>query len=274
MPNRIIREAILSSEAIASLTWAEEVFYRRLMSIVDDYGRFEANPQLIRAKCYPLQTDDVKATEVSAWLESCRRAGILQLYTANGKSYLEVSKFQQQTRTASKCPAPDSECSQMISNAHLDVVVSVVEVVSETVVEKATVRATPAPADGFDDFWAAYPVKKGKEAARKAWDKLKLDAPQVAHIIWRLKDQVNDFDWKRGYVPHPATYLNGKRWNDEIKRGMPVVTPAPSKTMQTMQLLQDMKNGLDRTGNSNGVSDAGFFEPGPSAGFGRIANDG
>lgn len=129
MPNRIVREAILSSEAVASLGWAEEVFYRRLMSIVDDYGRHEANPQLIRARCYPLQTDAVKAKDVSAWMEACQKAGILTLYSSGGKTYLQINKFQQQTRTASKCPAPDSECSQMIADAHLGV--SVVVSVSE-----------------------------------------------------------------------------------------------------------------------------------------------
>jgi hypothetical protein len=57
VPNRILRDGILTSEAVASLDWASEVFYRRLYSIVDDYGRHEAGHQLLRAKCYPLQTD-------------------------------------------------------------------------------------------------------------------------------------------------------------------------------------------------------------------------
>jgi hypothetical protein len=60
VPNRILRDNILTSEAVASLDWAAEVFYRRLHSIVDDYGRHEAGQQLLRAKCYPLQTDSVR----------------------------------------------------------------------------------------------------------------------------------------------------------------------------------------------------------------------
>lgn len=132
MPNRIVREAILSSEKVASLGWPEEVFYRRLMSVVDDYGRTEANPQLLRARCYPLQTDTVRVADITRWIAACEKAGVILGYAVEGKQYLELSKFQQQQRTASKCPPPpafDSKCSQEIANAHLGVVVSVVEVV-------------------------------------------------------------------------------------------------------------------------------------------------
>ena len=54
MPNRIVREGILTSERVELLSWAEEVFYRRLMSVVDDFGRYYARPELLRAACYPL----------------------------------------------------------------------------------------------------------------------------------------------------------------------------------------------------------------------------
>lgn len=128
MPNRIIREAILSSESVASLGWPEEVFYRRLMSIVDDYGRHEANPQLLRARCYPLQTDNVRVADISRWMAACQKSGLILVYAVDGKQYLEIVRFQQQQRSPSKCPAPpssDINCNQMISNEHLGVVVSV-----------------------------------------------------------------------------------------------------------------------------------------------------
>ncbi len=127
MPNRIIREGILSSEKIAQLSWAEEVFYRRLQSIVDDYGRYEANPQLLRSKCYPLHTDaSVKAKDVAAWLSACQKAKLVQVYEVGGKTYLQVLNFGQQQRTKSKCPCPpaiDSKGEEKIGNEHLDVFV-------------------------------------------------------------------------------------------------------------------------------------------------------
>ncbi len=123
MPNRILREGILASERVAQLGWPEEVFYRRLMSIVDDYGRHESIPQLLRAKCYPLQTDAVRVTDISRWMAACQKAGLILCYEANGKQYLAVLDFNQQQRTPSKHPGPqatDSNCNQLLANAHLD----------------------------------------------------------------------------------------------------------------------------------------------------------
>lgn len=164
MPNRIIREAILSSEKIALLGFPEEVFYRRLMSIVDDYGRTEANPQLLRARCYPLQIDVVRAADITRWMAACQKAGVILCYAVNDKQYLELSKFGQQQRSPSKFPPPpasDSKCLQEPADAHL--VVSVSEVVSEVV--KPAAQSFVLPDWVPSDTWAAYcKVRTGKKA--------------------------------------------------------------------------------------------------------------
>jgi hypothetical protein len=135
MPNRIIRENILTSDAVCSLKWDEEVFYRRLMSVVDDYGRFENRPELLRAKCYPLQVDQVRVADITRWIAACVKAGILLEYCVDGRRYLQITKFGQQIRTASKYPDPpsndgalisnDIKCYQSPTNEHLGVSVSV-----------------------------------------------------------------------------------------------------------------------------------------------------
>jgi hypothetical protein len=70
----------------------------------------------------------------------------------------------------------------------------------------------------FDEFWSAYPKKKAKEAARKAWVKLKPDETLGKEIIQAVIESAKTKDWKKEngkYIPYPATYLNGKRWEDE-----------------------------------------------------------
>ena len=37
-----------------------------------------------------------------------------------------------------------------------------------------------------------------------------------------------DDQWKRGFIPHGSTYLNGERWTDEPMREGQVGSPAPS----------------------------------------------
>lgn len=113
MPNRVIREDILTSEKVASLSWVEEVFYRRLMSIVDDYGRCEASIAVLRARLYPLQVDRVCPADIEKWILATVEAGLCKLYSVENKKYLQVENFGQQARTKSRIPAP--ECGQMIS---------------------------------------------------------------------------------------------------------------------------------------------------------------
>ena len=70
----------------------------------------------------------------------------------------------------------------------------------------------------FDEFWKAYPKKKAKEAARKAWIKLKPNETLGKEIIQAVIETAKTKDWIKEngkYIPYPATYLNGKRWEDE-----------------------------------------------------------
>lgn len=72
--------------------------------------------------------------------------------------------------------------------------------------------------DGFDEFWAVYPKKDAKQAAVKAWMKLKPDDELKQAIIAGVQRDI-DGRWKgaeRRYIPNPASYLNGGRWEDEI----------------------------------------------------------
>lgn len=107
MPNRILREGILSSERVNALGWEAEVFYRRLMSVVDDYGRYTAHPSLLRAALYPLKLETVSEACIARLLEAVREAGLVNTYEVAGKPYLELVDFRQQVRAkVSKFPEP------------------------------------------------------------------------------------------------------------------------------------------------------------------------
>lgn len=123
MPNRIIRENILTSERMATIGWDVEVFYRRLMSVVDDYGRFDGRPEILRARLYPLQLDKVGTPDVVKWMRCGAEAGLVREYAVDGKPYVEILRFGQPTRSASKYPDPPGSessarsCAQMKSVA-------------------------------------------------------------------------------------------------------------------------------------------------------------
>jgi hypothetical protein len=102
----------------------------------------------------------------------------------------------------------------------------------------------------FDEFYQEYPKKKSKAEALKSWQKNKLDG-KADMIINDVKERRSkDYDWlKEGgqFIPHPSTYLNQKRWEDEItidpqdqdtadnyldERGMPKLTHTPQQVQQ------------------------------------------
>ena len=80
-------------------------------------------------------------------------------------------------------------------------------------------RKKSADMDGFALFWQEYPRKAAKAAALKAWQKLNPSPDLVERILAHVRDHKRSPDWiKDGgqFVPHPATFLNGRRWEDDI----------------------------------------------------------
>lgn len=75
----------------------------------------------------------------------------------------------------------------------------------------------PKGAD-FDVFWLNYPKKVGKDAARKAFSKVKVP---VETLLSAIEQQKCSRQWQEDggqYIPNPATWLNQGRWQDELPR--------------------------------------------------------
>lgn len=81
----------------------------------------------------------------------------------------------------------------------------------------------------FDRFWAAYPRRVAKGAARKAFAKLNPNDELLDRMLTAIAAQRVSPDWTRNngqYIPHPSTWINQERWDDEVTQSQP--TP-PSK---------------------------------------------
>ncbi len=71
----------------------------------------------------------------------------------------------------------------------------------------------------FDEFWKQYPNKKAKAAAEKRWKKISPDDKTFASIMSGLARHKSSRAWLKDngeFIPHPATWLNERRWEDEI----------------------------------------------------------
>ena len=74
----------------------------------------------------------------------------------------------------------------------------------------------------FATFWAAYPNKKDKKKAERAWRKLKDVDKLFPKLMKALEEQKRTEQWNREggrFVPLPSTWLNGERWADDLTTG-------------------------------------------------------
>jgi hypothetical protein len=71
----------------------------------------------------------------------------------------------------------------------------------------------------FERFWEAWPKKVAKEDAKKAFIKLNPESSLFETIIEFVIKAKGSIEWKKDkgqFIPYPATFLNGKRWEDTL----------------------------------------------------------
>lgn len=108
MANRILRDWT-DSEKINSLSVQAERFFVRLIMKVDDYGCFPSDTRLLKANLFPLLLDTVREADISRWIAECKKAGLIVLYEANGKGYMQINEFRQRLdRAKHKYPLPSA----------------------------------------------------------------------------------------------------------------------------------------------------------------------
>ncbi|MFH1614890.1 MAG: hypothetical protein ABIG61_07390 [Planctomycetota bacterium] len=102
--------------------------------------------------------------------------------------------------------------------------------------------AEAAIAARFNRFWAVYPRRVAIGNAKKVWAKIKPDDNLTQKMITAIGKQAMAHGWYRDkkFCPHPATWLNAERWNDEVEK------PASDLSQQYAVLTtEDMKRKRD-----------------------------
>jgi hypothetical protein len=68
----------------------------------------------------------------------------------------------------------------------------------------------------FEKFWSAYPRKEGKQKAKAAFEKVNVPLDVLSNAIEQQKESAQWSKDNGQFIPYPATWLNGKRWEDEV----------------------------------------------------------
>ena len=224
MPNRIIKESICASDTIDGLSWFEEVLFYRLMVNVDDYGRFDARTAILKARLFPLKSS-VTEKQIEQAIVRMNETGILIAYTVSGKPYLQLStwaKHQSIRNKRSKYPSTDERDDEPLESNCKQLQATASKCPRNPIQSESNPNPTPAQQEeAFSAFWTAYPNKKAKPAALKAFTKLKPGAALLDEMLKAIATQKQWAQWQKDngqYIPMPSTWLNQRRWEDELPK--------------------------------------------------------
>lgn len=113
-----------------------------------------------------------------------------------------------------------------------------------------TCSSTMSVAD-FETFWLTYPKHKNKQNAQKKF--LKLDNALLPQIISAIEKQKMTDQWNKDkgqFIPYPDTWINGKRWEDEVEQ--------PKTLSLEQEAKKLLKECIDQYGDEKGGNIAYF----------------
>ena len=97
-------------------------------------------------------------------------------------------------------------------------------IAEKTTQKKETENRKKKIAEGFDEFWSAYPRKVAKPNALRAFEKVCPDDSLLTKMLTAIDRAKASPQWTKDggqFIPHPATWLNAHRWEDEVQTTQP-----------------------------------------------------
>ena len=211
-----------------------QVLFPLLIVNADDFGRLPGDAFTIKNVVLPTSRRPERDFERA--LEVITEAGLIDRYAANGDMYIQINKFDEhqpnlQKRTKSKFPESPGISVKVLSN-----------LTQSNLTESKRTHTCVCDPDLFDQFWTAFPKKKAKDAALRAWTKRNPNAELLAVMLRAIGRQQSSPDWQRDsgrFIPFPATWLNGARWLDVEQSDLDAERPDMNGHVPACKNMQD-----------------------------------
>lgn len=259
MSNRMIKDSICSSEKIAGLSDFEFRLWVGLIVSVDDYGRGDARPAIIKGRVFPLR-DRVTTKDVEIALHALAAKGCISLYDVGGKSYFWFPSWNKHQRIRNQVPKfpepPAAICGELQQSAatcgelRLETKPTINQKELEIETETNSRKRGDLLTERFDAFWSAYPKKVGKGEAKKAFAKVKVSLDVLLEAI---SQQKKSRQWQEDggrFIPNPSTWLNQERWGDvlpsdrrDATKPQPTCGEADQRAKENMERLRKLLHG-------------------------------
>jgi hypothetical protein len=243
---RTLKPEILTDEKSAGLSDTELRLFVSLIVMADDHGRFRANPAFVHSQVFWASGTSREASRDA--LDTLARLSLVILYEVAGQQYGKITNWEKHQKVDHPgkplCPGPDegiiSSCGKS-SRDPRETLANIPETlapdrdrdrdqdqdhIDRPAVARARRKGKPEPAysDGFVRFWAAYPRKVAKPKAWKAWP-----GDDLADVIVQAVAKQRPGLPEVRYIPHPATWLNARQWEDAPAAVTGVIDIAPMR---------------------------------------------
>lgn len=205
-----------------------QILYPLLVANTDDFGRMPGDAFTVKNVVLPSSPRPER--DFDAALDVMHSVGIIVRYVVDGEQYVQIVDFDAHQpnlhkRVSSRFPEiPENPGDSGISRRFQpNPEENLTQNPEENPEPRREPRTAPRPSREadvlFEEFWVAYPKKKAKDAARKAWDKRRPDRALLDAMLRALAVQCRSHDWQKQhgqFVPYPATWLNDARWTDVV----------------------------------------------------------
>lgn len=246
MPTRYLKPGVRDSEAIDNLSPQAEVLFYRLLVTVDDFGRFDARPAMIKAQCFPIK-DSINIAKCKDLLDELNNKGLIYIYEINGKPTMMMCKWDNVPRAKeSKYPAPTDSCIHLHTSANqvnTDAPLTVTKTKTETVT-----KTVEAPEGVSQEVWESF--VKQRKAKRAQVTQLVIDGitKEAEKAGWPLEAALQEIvvrNWqsfKADWVADKSSPAD-KRQNHmaQLTRGMSTPKPQPFWS-QAVTVLEEIPN--------------------------------
>ena len=115
--------------------------------------------------------------------------------------------------------------------------------------------------DDFEEFWRIFPGSTdGKREALKAWKKLSALERATAMADLPLRLTANWAGKETDKIPRASTYLNQKRWEDDLRANRIVSPAAPRLSPKRQELFESIQRDRAREANGTVPGKTGFAQ--------------
>lgn len=113
MPDRIIRDELLTSERYWNVSDEAKLLYIHLLISADDTARYTGKNFSLRTRCFPSRA--MEATRMESLLSELVDQDLIRLYEVEKERYVFIPRFKQRLRFVnSKYPEPPNQINDLV----------------------------------------------------------------------------------------------------------------------------------------------------------------